>query len=337
MTENSRTELLNQIHDLINRTFNLDEFRELCSRLGVDYDNLRGETKSARIRDLIQKMDRHRRLDDLLNFCARLRPREAWPDLSVPVDLDAEPKPFAAPKRNPRQIFLSHARQDADFAHKLAADLRFHGWQVWIAPDSIQPGESWVNAINRGLAESGIFLLALTPDAVTSTWVQSETNVAIGLQHQKALRFIPLDVKTAVVPPLWQAYQWISFRRDYKSGLEQLLRELQPEKMAQVTALYRQMQEAVGRQAWASVQKLGAEINALYPDYRETEMQIALARRAETRQQGLQAEAAKLFVIIGAICIETMPIIRYQNGVNFCPDVLYAEATGQPLPLPHPV
>ena len=37
-------------------------------------------------------------------------------------------------------VFISHANQDAQFAHRLAADLQRLGVQVWIAPESIRPG-----------------------------------------------------------------------------------------------------------------------------------------------------------------------------------------------------
>ncbi|MCP4429273.1 MAG: toll/interleukin-1 receptor domain-containing protein, partial [Chloroflexi bacterium] len=290
MAQDPQNQLLVQIRDLIEDTFSLEEFRDLCFRLGVKYDNLRGESLSARILDLVEMMRRQRRLGDLLNFCARLRPNVEWPDLPDAVNLGAAPAPVTTPERNPRQIFLSHARQDAEFAHRLAADLSRHEWEVWIAPDSIRSGEGWVDAINRGLAESGIFLLVLTPDAVNSKWVHSETNVAIGLQHENLLRFIPLDVKQAAAPPLWKAYQWVSFQSGYKAGLEQLLQELQPEKMRPLARLYRQLQAAVGRREWAQVQKLGAEINAQYPDYRETETLSAMAEREEAREQRRQAE-----------------------------------------------
>jgi formylglycine-generating enzyme required for sulfatase activity len=295
MVQEPKPNLLIQIHDLINDAFDLDEFRELCLHLEVKYDNLRGETLSARIHDLVQRQNRQGKLDNLLHYCAYLRPNSAWPEPSAPVALHGAPAPVTAPPRNSRQIFLSHASQDAEFAHQLADDLRRHKWQVWIAPDSIESGEDWVQAINRGLAASGIFLLALTPDAVNSSWVNSETNVAIGLQHRHEILFIPLDVKAAAAPPLWQAYQNVSFQSGYQAGLERLLQRLQPEKMVQLDGLYRQMQQAVGRKQWPSVQQLGAQIVALYPDYRETEAQMALAQQAEAREQRQAAEAAALY------------------------------------------
>ena len=106
----------------------------------------------------------------------------------------AIPAEIAPAGRDPRQIFISHAHQDADFAHRLAADLDSAGWRAWIAPESIQPGEKWVEAIGRGLDGSGVFVVALTPAAVASNWVRNETNAAIELEIRGEVHFIPLDV-----------------------------------------------------------------------------------------------------------------------------------------------
>lgn len=53
------------------------------------------------------------------------------------------------------QVFISHDSEDTQFAHRLAGDLQQLGVQVWIAPESIDPGESWLPNIERGLVESG--------------------------------------------------------------------------------------------------------------------------------------------------------------------------------------
>jgi hypothetical protein len=234
MTQQPKPELLAQIRDLIYEHFDQEEFTDLCFRLGVRYDDLRGDTLSGRVRDLVLRLERQDRLDDLLTFCAHLRPKVAWPELPAPTPPELSPAsaPGRAAPRRAAQIFLSHARQDADFAHRLAEDLKGNGWQVWIAPDSIRPGERWVNAIGRGLAESGIFLLVISPDAVNSRWVNSETNLAIELEHQDEMRFIPLDFRPADIPLLWRGYQRVPFQRDYAAGLSRLLRELQPDEAA---------------------------------------------------------------------------------------------------------
>ena len=217
------------LFDRMSETFNLEGIKNLCFRLGFNYDSLSGDQLDSKIRELILEMERKGRLPDLLAFCTHLYPHVAWPSLptSQPTPLEPAPSPVQPNQRNPRQIFLSHASHDGEFAQQLASDLRRHGWVVWMAPDSIRPGEHWVAAINRGLAESGVFLLLQTPAAVESDWVQHETNVAIGLHNRRVMRFISLEVQPAEVPPLWDAFHWISFRLSYATGLKELLHELE--------------------------------------------------------------------------------------------------------------
>jgi sulfatase modifying factor 1 len=133
-----------------------------------------------------------------------------------------------------KQVFISHAVTDADFAHRLAHDLNRLGVKVWIAPESIRPGEEWVDAIERGLGESSHIVIVLTPAALQSRWVRKETNVAIALERQGDIHVIPLDVEACKVPLLLGSYQMISFRRNYDAGLSQLanildLRVMAPE------------------------------------------------------------------------------------------------------------
>ncbi|TEU10758.1 MAG: TIR domain-containing protein [Anaerolineales bacterium] len=120
-----------------------------------------------------------------------------------------------------KQVFISHATTDAEFAHRLARDLERLGVQVWIAPESIRPGEGWVEAIERGLEESS-HVVVLTPAALESPWVRKETNVAIAQERRGQIEVIPLDVEPCAVPLLWGSYQMVSFRGEYEAGLSQL-------------------------------------------------------------------------------------------------------------------
>ncbi len=125
-----------------------------------------------------------------------------------------------------KQVFISYATKDAKFAHRLADDLRRLGVPVWIAPESIHPGEGWVEAIERGLRESSHMVVVLTPAALESKWVRKETDVAIAQERKGRIRVIPLDVEPCEVPLLLGSYQMVSFRRDYDAGLSQLSRIL---------------------------------------------------------------------------------------------------------------
>jgi formylglycine-generating enzyme required for sulfatase activity len=120
-------------------------------------------------------------------------------------------------------VFISHAaKEDGQFAHRLADDLQRIGVQVWIAPESIRPSEDWVDAIERGLRESSHVVVVLTPAARESRWVKKETNVAIALERKGRIQVIPLVLEPCEVPLLLSTYQMVSFRLDYEAGLSQL-------------------------------------------------------------------------------------------------------------------
>jgi len=128
---------------------------------------------------------------------------------------------------NVKQVFVSHAEEDAELAHRLADDLRRHDISIWIMPESIRPDETWVDAINRGLSDSSHVVVVLTPAAVTSEWVHIEMSAAINLERKGEIQILPLDVRPCQVPPLWQTYQAISFSpRHYEAGLLRLLERL---------------------------------------------------------------------------------------------------------------
>jgi formylglycine-generating enzyme required for sulfatase activity len=208
--------------------------------LGFDYfrdvaqDFTVGMTKSQKARELIGYLERHGRLNELHAALVRERPGQYRQQFgrTQPISQslilrtefqDEVSQSPISPARNPRQIFISHAHQDAEFARRLAADLKSQGWPIWIAPDSILPGEKWVEAIERGLEESGIFVLVITPAAVASHWVRDETSLAIELKNEGKLQLITLLLEVAKTPRFWNLYQHIRFRSDYDSGLAQLL------------------------------------------------------------------------------------------------------------------
>jgi pSer/pThr/pTyr-binding forkhead associated (FHA) protein len=180
---------------------------------------------SQQVRTLIDFADRHEQLEHLVVVLEKLRP-DAYCDF-FQTDLALPPEPEPA-KRDPNKIFISYANSDADFATRLAADLRQRDFPVWMAPDSILPGEKWVAAIERGLRECGIFLLVISPAGVDSKWVSQETQVAIMLENEGKMRILPLRVQRAETPLLLSTRQHISFDVDYDRGLAGLLAALRP-------------------------------------------------------------------------------------------------------------
>jgi hypothetical protein len=71
MTKLPRT---SELHRLLAKHFDLEELRTVAFDLGVDWDELGGETKSARARELIAYLQRRNRLGDLMTAIETSRP-----------------------------------------------------------------------------------------------------------------------------------------------------------------------------------------------------------------------------------------------------------------------
>jgi hypothetical protein len=76
MVESS--EHLTRLRELINVHFDMGELRLLCVDLGVDIENLPGDTKALKALDLVEYFQRRDRLADLVEACRRSRPHVRW-------------------------------------------------------------------------------------------------------------------------------------------------------------------------------------------------------------------------------------------------------------------
>ncbi len=60
------------------QSFNLDEIKDACFELGVDYEELSGDTKSGRIRELLTYLKRRDSMGGLIAYCVKIRPTQPW-------------------------------------------------------------------------------------------------------------------------------------------------------------------------------------------------------------------------------------------------------------------
>ncbi|MCP5096098.1 MAG: SAVED domain-containing protein [Chloroflexi bacterium] len=58
--------------------FNDSDLRDLCFQLGIEYENIAGQTRRDKIRELVLHTQRHSTLDTLTTTAAILRPRMVW-------------------------------------------------------------------------------------------------------------------------------------------------------------------------------------------------------------------------------------------------------------------
>jgi len=68
-----------KLHQLIIYCFDINELRDLCFDLAVDYEDLPGEAKPTKARELVTFFQRPTRsLDTLIQACSQLRPKAPW-------------------------------------------------------------------------------------------------------------------------------------------------------------------------------------------------------------------------------------------------------------------
>jgi len=76
------------LHDGISETFNLEDIKTACHVLNIDYENLAGDTKAAKITSLLIYMSKEDRLNDLVAYLQKERPHVDWSSFELP---SAEP------------------------------------------------------------------------------------------------------------------------------------------------------------------------------------------------------------------------------------------------------
>jgi hypothetical protein len=96
--------LLVTLRQILSTRLSEEELRTLCFDLGVDYENLGGESKAAHARELVSYFERRERLDDLISGCRSSLPELPWESLlmgeSPRVTSPSTPTPRAGGKVN---------------------------------------------------------------------------------------------------------------------------------------------------------------------------------------------------------------------------------------------
>jgi len=121
-------------------------------------------------------------------------------------------------------VFISHDFDtDHPLAVRLANDLRPRV-DVWIAPESIQPGESWLMSVERGLNASAVFLALLSKAALASPWVLKEIQAAMELEVERRMHLLPVQVEDCDLPLLLRTYQVLRLSGGYTRVVDETVR-----------------------------------------------------------------------------------------------------------------
>jgi hypothetical protein len=121
-------------------------------------------------------------------------------------------------------VFLSHSSKDKPFIRQLASDLKKNGVGVWLDEQNISVGDSIVERVGQGLAESDYFVLAMSHNSMNSPWVTKELNQALVSEiEQRDVKILPVKLENCQIPTLIKDKKYADFSSQYQSGLNDLL------------------------------------------------------------------------------------------------------------------
>jgi hypothetical protein len=123
-----------------------------------------------------------------------------------------------------RVAFISHSTKDKPFVRKLAADLVASGVKVWLDEQRILVGDSVPEKIAQGLAESDFFLIVVSQNSVSSSWVKKELSSALVHEiERRKVTVLPIKLDDSPMPDSINDKLYADFRGSYDEGLNKLV------------------------------------------------------------------------------------------------------------------
>lgn len=97
-----------------------------------------------------------------------------------PLQRDDIPEPFESYTGEDPYIFVSYARLDKAFVYNTLQILHDAKVNVWY-DEGIPPSTEWVEEIAQAIKKSSLFVLFMSPQAVSSRFVRNEISYAVSL------------------------------------------------------------------------------------------------------------------------------------------------------------
>jgi predicted nucleotide-binding protein len=104
-------------------------------------------------------------------------------------------------------IFISHSKEDGDFAELLKLRLEREGYQAWVDSDRLDPGTDWREEIDQGIRGALLVIAVMTPDARISEYVTYEWAFAWGYGK----KVIPIMLRQTTLHPRLATLQYLDF------------------------------------------------------------------------------------------------------------------------------
>jgi hypothetical protein len=243
-------------------SFNASELSELAFNLNIDYEDLAGSNRRAKVRELITHCERRGQVDKLLAALSKMRDSTNWyaivalappgeeagesplvvgrpgedsttisPNESSPVFVtktsakDSAPGDFAGKLK----VFLSYASEDRPTIRQLYDQLLADGFDPWLDAIKLLPGMKWNEEIEIAVEESHVVVVCLSNASVSKEgYVQKEIGAVLDQASRMTagtIFLIPARLQECPLPRLLRDYQAVDLY--VPGGYDRLKQSLQ--------------------------------------------------------------------------------------------------------------
>lgn len=130
---------------------------------------------------------------------------------------------------NKRSLFISYSHADRDFVSRLVQELASRGTKVWLDLWEMKVGDSLSRKIQDGIAQAAWLAVVLSPDSVSSSWVQRELSAALVKELEEDSVFVlPILYRECEIPLFLKDKMYADFTTSFESGLDALAATVAP-------------------------------------------------------------------------------------------------------------
>ena len=129
-------------------------------------------------------------------------------------------------------VFVSHSSIDKNgLIQPLVDTLRAHTHDVWYDSEAVRIGDSITLAISDGLTRSRYYIIAISPNFLSSAWCMRELGAIVSESISRSKKLIVLRIKDAEIPAILSDINRIDLRTnaadEHRDAVDRILRYLE--------------------------------------------------------------------------------------------------------------
>ena len=125
-------------------------------------------------------------------------------------------------KDGTRLYFISHAREDGDFAELIKLNMERNGYAGWIDTDRLLPGIDWREEIDDTIRRTVAVIAVMSPEARASEYVTFEWAFAWGCRK----KIVPIMLRETSLHPRLATLQYLDFTNRLSRPWDRLFKAL---------------------------------------------------------------------------------------------------------------